>query len=307
MKTGNHCERPLPMNRRSLLAFTMIEIVISLAVIGFALVAIIGVLPLGMDVQKQNRQETIINQDASVWLDALRNGQRGMDDLTNYVMAVTNFGASYNAAGQFVTRRTDWYTPTNSSMNPQFPLTNGFRIVGLLSTPKIIFLPSGPRGQSSGFYSNHFVAYVRSLSGPASEKPPQTNSTVQDLALSYKMITEVGPYGVDFFGPNGALGPQYWDPALTNWTNPQISTNERIARFNYSVVNSNLQANLHEMRLTFRWPLLPGGTNGPGYQMYRATVGGSIQGTNLPGFPLLEQRLYFVTPGTYVLAQPGIY
>jgi hypothetical protein len=45
-------------------AFTMVEIAISLAVIGFALVAIIGVLPRGLRVQRENREETIINQDA---------------------------------------------------------------------------------------------------------------------------------------------------------------------------------------------------------------------------------------------------
>ena len=76
-------------------AFTMIEIAISLAVIGFALVAILGVLPLGMNVQKENREETIINQDATVFLNAIRNGARGMDDLTNYVMAITNYQTRY--------------------------------------------------------------------------------------------------------------------------------------------------------------------------------------------------------------------
>ncbi len=76
--------------RRASRAFTMIEIALSLAIIGFALVAIISVLPLGMNVQKENREETIINQDASVFLNAIRNGARGMDDLTNYVMAITN-------------------------------------------------------------------------------------------------------------------------------------------------------------------------------------------------------------------------
>jgi type II secretory pathway pseudopilin PulG len=69
----------------------MIEIAISLAVIGFALVAIIGVLPLGMEVQKENREETIINQDATMFMEAIRNGAQGMDDLTNYVYAITNF------------------------------------------------------------------------------------------------------------------------------------------------------------------------------------------------------------------------
>src|SRR5436190_21698873 len=67
-------------------AFTMIEIAISLAVIGFALVAIIGILPVGMNVQKENREDTIINADASIWMDAIRGGQKGLDDLTNYVL-----------------------------------------------------------------------------------------------------------------------------------------------------------------------------------------------------------------------------
>src|SRR2546426_366578 len=69
-------------------AFTMVEIAISLAVIGFALVAIIGVLPTGMTVQRENREETIINQDATYFAEALRNGAHGLDDLTNFVYAV---------------------------------------------------------------------------------------------------------------------------------------------------------------------------------------------------------------------------
>src|SRR5439155_14470507 len=68
---------------RSTTAFTMIEIAICLAVIGFALTAIIGVLPLGMNVQRENREETVVNQDASVFLNAIRNGELGLDDLTN--------------------------------------------------------------------------------------------------------------------------------------------------------------------------------------------------------------------------------
>ncbi|MEI9963166.1 MAG: type II secretion system protein [Limisphaerales bacterium] len=77
-------------------AFTMIEIAISLAVIGIALVAIIGVLPLGMSVQRENREETVINQDATILMEAIRNGARGLDDLTNYVYAITNYWARYD-------------------------------------------------------------------------------------------------------------------------------------------------------------------------------------------------------------------
>src|SRR5215475_9078459 len=79
----------------SVSAFTMIEIAICLAVIGFALAAIVGVLPLGLSVQRENREETVINQDMSVFVNAIRNGELGLDDLTNYVMAVTNTWAFY--------------------------------------------------------------------------------------------------------------------------------------------------------------------------------------------------------------------
>ena len=74
----------------------MIEIAISLAVIGFALVAIIGILPIGMSLQKDNQQETIINQDASVFLSAIRSGAQGLDYLTNYVIGITNYLVQYN-------------------------------------------------------------------------------------------------------------------------------------------------------------------------------------------------------------------
>jgi len=101
-------EHPRPSTfdpRPSASAFTMIEIAICLAVIGFALAAIVGVLPLGMNVQRENREETIINQDASVFLNAIRNGEMGLDDLTNYVVAITNSWAFYtpSKAPQFHT------------------------------------------------------------------------------------------------------------------------------------------------------------------------------------------------------------
>src|SRR5262249_51751200 len=85
--------------RRSSAAFTMVEIALALAVIGFALVAILGILPMGMDVQKDNRRETIINQDANFLIETIRGGARGLDDLTNYVISITNNWTRYHADG----------------------------------------------------------------------------------------------------------------------------------------------------------------------------------------------------------------
>jgi len=241
----------------------MIEIAISLAVIGFALVAILGILPIGMGVQKQNREETIINQDASVFLDAIRNGARGLDNLSQYIIAITNTVTRYSGQGVPSRAQVFGYTPWGSTKDgapasPQFPLTNGLRIIGLLSTPKYVPLPNG-------FYSNHVVAYVRALSGPASEKYPQDNAAVQDLAFSYRLTPEVVP----------------------------ITTLD---------ANPNLRNNLHELRLSFRWPLVDTrGRAGPVQQSFRATVGGTIQPTTEVGFPSQpEYTLYFLQPRTYV-------
>ena len=54
----------------------MIEIALCLAIIGFALVAIIAVLPRGLSVQQENREETIIGKDAAD-LDGRHPSRRG--------------------------------------------------------------------------------------------------------------------------------------------------------------------------------------------------------------------------------------
>jgi hypothetical protein len=272
----------------------MIEIAISLAVIAFAMVAIMGILPIGMSVQRDNRQETIINQDASVYMDLIRNGERGMDDLTNYVMAITNYAAQYNQRGGLPVKLTKGYTLVNSTLNnaltsPQFPITNGCRIIGLLSTPKFTLVTP------ASFISNHVVAWVRSISGPASEKFPQNNPAALELALGYRLITEVAPYGTNFYDPSWIL-PNRFPTNSLQYTNA----------LSYSNYVNNLRTNLHDIRLTFRWPLQLNGDTGPGRYVFRTMAGGNIYATNDPingsliGSPT---NLYFFQPRTYVKAQ----
>lgn len=163
-------------------AFTMVEIALCLAIVGFALVAIVGVLPAGLNVQKANREETIINQDASVWLDALRSGgspnASGYDELTKYVDTISVTQSFYDTNGTL--------TGTNLIRGGLggFPLTSGAQIVGLLSTPHSYYNPGG-------HVENTVVAYVRAFSGSAVEKPPQDNADVRDLAFSYRLVSEV--------------------------------------------------------------------------------------------------------------------
>ncbi len=229
----------------------MIEIAISLAIIGIALVAIIGVLPLGVNVQKDNREETIINQDATVLMEAIRSGASSPYgfDLTNYVYAITN-------------RSFFGYDNTY--------LTNNARIIGLLSTPEFTDPNNGaPLNNLFGvnnYNSNHVVAYVRSISGPASEKPPQNNDIVVSGSFGYRVICENVPVATDTNAP--------------------------------SLYTTNLTANLHELRLTFLWPLLPNGNVGPKRQTFRTMVAGQIVQTN-DASVTPHQWLYFFQPQSF--------
>ena len=253
-------------------AFTMIEIAISLAVIAFALVAIIGVLPLGLNIQKENREETIINHEANFFINAIRGGARGLDDLTNYVFAITNYVQEYSAAGVPIGAIVIYgYTPSDSTRNgalttPLCPITNGVRIIGLLGTPQIT--PPPPL-QSGNYFSNYVVAFARAMSGSAVEKFPQKDPNVQATAFDYRMVVEILPYV-----PLDATSTDYlalWPPG-----NPPVLPVplEAIVRSNNWRTVNNLLWNSAEIRLVFRWPLLPGGGTGPGRQVFRTTLGG---------------------------------
>ncbi|HXI69853.1 MAG TPA: prepilin-type N-terminal cleavage/methylation domain-containing protein [Verrucomicrobiae bacterium] len=298
---------PLPRSSqrpgRAHSAFTLIEIAISLAVIGIALVAIIGVLPLGMNVQRENREGTVINQDATIFLEAISKGARGMDDLTNYVFAITNYWTLYNSSGGTVNNGQNGYTfgaaSVSSGVYPSSPyssarLTNGAAIVALLSTPEFIadalnlpltnypavpgWLYVGQRyGNTFRCYSNHIIAYVRSISGAAAEKPPQDNQIIRGGqndsgdAFAYHILCV-----------NAAV------PVDTNVFNlPDVQ----------QAYSRQIAANLHELRLTFFWPILPNGRLGTGRQSYRTLIAGQVLNDTAAG-----NGLYFYQPQSFTNA-----
>ena len=87
--------KPFPSNSssaRRTQAFTMVEIALALAVIAFALVAIIGILPTGLNIAQSSREESIVNRDGAYLLEALRNGAQGMVDLSDYCLDVDGNG-----------------------------------------------------------------------------------------------------------------------------------------------------------------------------------------------------------------------
>ena len=289
----------LALSFRQAAAFTLVEIALSLAIIGFALVAIIGVLPFGLNVQKENREETIIVQDATYLLDAIRNGARGLDDLTNYVESITNIATAYsilNGATNLVPGSPDvfGYTYTGASIggnsHPENVITNGMRIIGLLSTPRFVFennklTPTTP--VPTTFTSNYVFAYIRAMSGPAVEKAPQTNATVRNLAFRYRLVPEINPYSD-------------WNVSWVSTNQPGLSTNEIMHRVNAWRLARNEQANLNEVRLLFRWPIDSrfNLANAKQRQVFRTLAGGTLQLTNDAG-----PDLWLMQPATYQTAQ----
>ena len=259
-------------------AFTMVEIAICLAIIGIALVGIIGVLPIGMNTQRDTREETIINQDAATLIPIISRGLRGDDDLTNYVYAVTNYWGYYKSDGTLLQSGTAGYTIASTSAtinNPPYTspvqLTNGANIVGLLSTPEFIanqpFYPAVPvvTNNALGYnvYSNHIVAYVHALSGLAAEKPPQDNQLMVNDAFTYRMVVVNAPVAMD-------------------WSSYDIPYNQKLWK------------NQHELRLSFFYPVRPNGSVGPNQLTFRTTVSGQL----LPTF-VNNQLLYFYQPQAF--------
>lgn len=277
--------------------FTMIEIALCLAIIGFALVAIIAVLPRGLDVEKKNREDTIIGQDATVWMDTIRSGARGYDDLTNYVICITNQWtvlknadnslaiAPWDEDATATKSGVDWYTTSNSSYGAQYSLSTGAMIVGLLSTPK--WTPT----ETSGIYrSNYVVAYVAAFSGSEVSKYPQTNHTILEDGFIYRMIVENFPYAPVDVNSFRVTGPG------TNGMTPGQITNLMNVQYGEEI----LYTNLHDLRLRFRYPVLPSGEI-PSYGLatFREMAGGQMTNYFPSGVQDTGPQLFFIDPSMF--------
>ncbi|HOX03981.1 MAG TPA: prepilin-type N-terminal cleavage/methylation domain-containing protein [Candidatus Paceibacterota bacterium] len=223
--------------RRS--GFTMIEIALCLAIIGFALVAIIGILPTGLQVQKDNRDETIVNADGAYFLEAIRQGAARLDHLTNYVDEISVVTSNY--AGGIVT-------------NLVLP-TSGARIIGALTTPKYQRI-------QNVLSVNTVTAKVRSMSGAA------VNAVSNEFAFSYLLRSEVVPYSA--FATNSVF---------TNHAAANLPPEAVAERLELQARADQLHTNLFEVRLTLRWPVFgaPGSwRTGGNQQVFRTLVAGTL-------------------------------
>ena len=274
-------------------AFTLIEIALCLAIIGFALLAVMIVLPYGMNTQRDNREETVIGQDAGVLLEVLRHGSRGADDLTNYVFAITNYWTVYDSLGNLVQSNHNGFTFKEASLGgasrDYLRLTNGANIIGQMSQPELTDVFGGQEVQipslQFGGISNHVVAYVRSISGIAAEKPTQKNDLLVEGSFSYRIFCVNGITMLDtnFFQPQWAAitytagdrvfhNFNYWRAAVNTLATdiPGVNTGAANPWVKIPFYPFEAAARQRDLRLTFLWPLLPNGKTGNGRQTFRA-------------------------------------
>lgn len=238
----------------------MVEIAIAIAVVAFALVAIIGVLPTGFQVQKLNRENTIINQDGTLWLEAIRSGSLGLDYLTNHVDII-----------QIVSRSTGTVRTNNYPIGGS--IRTGQEIVGLLSVPR--FTPNG-----NGHWTNTVRAFVRAISGMAAEKTRKN-----DFAFSYRLTSELSP-----LDPQGGI--------RTNWNELNLPAPEKALRQALFRRALAFGENAYDLRLNLDWPVYvnkDGLQVGANRRTFRTIVSGrraSLTTNNL--------TLHFLQPSHYV-------
>jgi type II secretory pathway pseudopilin PulG len=259
-------------------AFTMVEIAICIAIIAFALVAIIGVLPTGLQVQKQNREDTIIQQEGAFWIEAIRSGAQGLDYLTNLVDVIHT-----ETFSQVLGQPGGTLTTADATYGQGF--RNGRDIVGLLSLPKL-FLYTNERGQPMLFKSRSTFAFVRALAGSAIEKVPKN-----DFAFAYRISTELTP-----FSPLAGFN--------TNFNVPNLPPAEWVARSNTFLRATLLRQNAYELKVTFAWPIYQSKTGvrvGNNRKTFRTLVSGTLWRTNVDY--LQQHDLFFVQPSQFTVSQ----
>ena len=132
------------------------------------------------------------------------------------------------------------------------------------------------------------------------------------MAFTYRVTSEVVPYGFGAPNTNNVISNannfiyQDWTnwTAYTNTTPPD--SNAWIGRFNYYLYAKNIERDIYDVRLLFRWPITPQGV-GRGKQVVRSVASGAVVSSIQPGyaniFPAsLPYTLFYVQPNIFLKA-----
>ncbi len=224
--------------RQATLAFTMVEVALSLAIIAFAIVAVIGILPTGMQVQKDNREETIINQDGQFLLEVIKNGQTNVNLLAQNLEWIESYTNTIQEAYPYPLVR-------SNLLNGNYATNQyAYWIVGLLSAPRFTIDTNAPSGYISNWVQAKFVANSGPLADRLTENPV---TRTRDFAFSYLVTVDIAPVVLSSAASNA------------NWEAAAV-----------------LQNNLYELRLTLSWPVYPNNSVGNGRKTFSSLVSGKL-------------------------------
>jgi len=197
-----------------------------------------------MTVQKDNREDTLINQEGRYWLEAIKSGARGIYDLTNYVEYI-RIEPTNNANLTFRLVEVE---------NNVDPYLKPHEIIGMLSVPKY-------EGPTNNMVTNRITARVRAITGPATDKSPFATNTVPNT-FRYQLQTEITKV-------------RPLPPELVEAQFEADPTNGLPTR----VFNESMGANLWDVRLILRWPVVERGDDwfvGNNRKVFRAQVGAPL-------------------------------
>jgi type II secretory pathway pseudopilin PulG len=264
-------------------AFTMVEIAICLAIVAFAMVVIMGVLPAGMQVQKSNREDTVINLEGQYILESIRSGSRGTPELLqaiDWIMITNSLNLPTNSLQKQLLYK-------QSNVPPDFNTNNIWALIGLLSTPKYQLDPNG------SVITNTVLAKFRSFNGSAAER----DVSLRDFTFSYLLSAEIVPFPM--MSTNWLGNTNFLEAGLAPAEVPARSNAWQTTMFQQRRAN-----NLYDLRLTLRWPVRPNGTAGNNQQVFRTLVSGELHTIWIPRNtpPPLRgvTNLHYFTPNKFV-------
>ncbi len=161
----------------------MVEIALSIAIVALAMVALIGVLPSGLQVQKDNREETVVNQDGTFLLEALRGGVAGIPDLTKYVEKLESTDISLKNGEEIETM------VASSLPGSGLLLSDSETILDLLSRISMYWDPD-----TSSWVRNRTAMLMRPISGDASQR--MQDPDFRESAFTYLVTPTILPYSL---------------------------------------------------------------------------------------------------------------
>ncbi len=264
--------------RKSTDGFTMIEIAISLAIVAVAMVAILGILPAGLTVQQENREDTIMDLEAEYYMQLIRNSgmANGPLNIGQHVDQITITRTNHVSGAA----NTTLYNRNNTTgLGTTWDSRQVIR--KLLSTPSwdlgsenLKLIPDAvfsPQNGVSITEENEVRAVIRAISGNAIDTAP----AFQDSAFRYELKVSIHPVLTPAmfsgFGPQAGASQVFQD---LNQQGPQ-GQGELLRQ-------AALNQNLWEVQLEMRWPVnnfdTVAGTyiTGNNSRTYRTYVAGTL-------------------------------